>query len=95
MRSTFYFAAWTDSGCLLGCDHQHQTVTSAVPCISCAGGYVIAVEKGVLRAMTDAEEAEFQHAMYGTKAETAQHNTADGMLTILLTIQIRMGDEGA
>jgi hypothetical protein len=95
MRSIFYFAAWTDSGCLLGCDHQHQTVTSAVPCISCAGGYVIAVEKGVLRAMNDAEEAEFQHAMYGTKAETAQHNTADGMLTILLTIQIRLGDERA
>ncbi len=95
MRSTFYFAAWTDSGCLLGCDHEHQTVTSAVPCISCAGGYVIAVEKGVLRAMTDAEEAEFQHAMYGTRAESAQTDTAEGMLTILLTIQIRLGDEGA
>jgi hypothetical protein len=95
MHSTFYFAAWTDSGCLLGCDHEHQTVTSAVPCISCAGGYVIAVEKGVLRAMTDAEEAEFQHAMYGTEAERAQPDTAEGMLTILLTIQIRLGDEGA
>jgi len=56
---------------------------------------VIAVEKGVLRAMTDAEEAEFQHAMYGTKAETAQHDIADSMLTILLTIQIKLGDEGA
>jgi hypothetical protein len=95
MRSTFYFAAWTDSGCLLGCDHEHQTVTSAVPCISCAGGYVIAVEKGVLRAMTDVEEAEFQFAMYGTKVESAQPDTAEGMLTILLTIQIRLGDEGA
>jgi hypothetical protein len=95
MPSTFYFAAWTDSGCLLGCDHEHQTVTSAVPCISCAGGYVIAVEKGVLRAMDDAEEAEFQHAMYGTKAEATQQNIADSMLTVLLTIQIKLGDEGA
>jgi hypothetical protein len=94
MRSTFYFAAWTDSGCLLGCDHEHQTVTSAVACITCAGGYVIAVEKGVLRGMTDAEEAEFQHAMYGTKVEARQHLAADGILTILLTIQIRLGDEG-
>jgi hypothetical protein len=91
MRSTFYFAAWTDSGCLLGCDHEHQTVTSAVPCISCAGGYVIAVEKGALRAMTDPEEAEFQHAMYGTEAESAQRDTAEGMLTI----QIRLENEGA
>jgi hypothetical protein len=91
MRSTFYFAAWTDSGCLLGCEHEHQTVTSAVPCISCAEGYVIAVEKGVLRAMTDTEEAEFQQAMYGTKAESVHPDTAEGMLTILLTIQIGLG----
>jgi hypothetical protein len=95
MRSTFYFAAWTDSGCLLGCDHEHQTVTSAASCISYAGGYVIAVERGVLRALTHAEEAEFQHAMYGTKAEATQHRTADGVLTILLTIRIRLGDERA
>ena len=25
----YYFAAWTDSGCLLGCDHHHRTVISA------------------------------------------------------------------
>jgi len=56
---------------------------------------VIAVEKGVLRAMDDAEEAEFQHAMYGTKAEATQQNIADSMLTVLLTIQIKLGDEGA
>jgi hypothetical protein len=45
--------------------------------------------------MTDVEEAEFQFAMYGTKVESAQPDTAEGMLTILLTIQIRLGDEGA
>jgi hypothetical protein len=56
---------------------------------------VIAVEKGELRALTDAEEAEFQNVRYGSKAEARQSFTADGMLTILLTIQIRLGDEGA
>jgi hypothetical protein len=95
MRSTFYFAAWTDSGCLLGCDHEHQTVASAAACISCADGYVVAVEKGALRALTDAEEAEFQHAMYGSNAKAKQPMTAGGVLTILLTIRIRLGDEGA
>jgi hypothetical protein len=94
MGSTFYFSAWTDSGCLLGCDHEHQTVTSATACISCAGGYVIAVEKGVLRALTDAEEVEFQRAMYGDKIESTQQATSDGMLTILLTIRIRLADQG-
>jgi hypothetical protein len=94
MGSTFYFSAWTDSGCLLGCDHQHQTVTSATACISCAGGYVIPVENGVLRALTDAEELEFQHAMYGGKVESAKRLTSDGVLTILLTIRIRLADHG-
>jgi hypothetical protein len=60
MNSIYYFAAWTDSGFLLGCDHEHATVPEAVACISCAGGYVIAMENRVLRALTDDEEAEFQ-----------------------------------
>jgi hypothetical protein len=62
---TYYFAAWTDSGCLLGCEHQHATVISAVACIATAGGYVVAVEKGVLRELSYREEAEFQLAKYG------------------------------
>jgi len=62
MNSIYYFAAWTDSGFLLGCDHEHQTVTEAVACISCADGYVIAVENNGLRALTDEEEAECQCA---------------------------------
>jgi hypothetical protein len=37
-------------------------VGEAVACISCAGSYVIAVENGVLRALTPQEEAQFQHA---------------------------------
>ena len=69
---TYYFAAWTDSGCLLGCDHQHATVISAVACIATAGGYVIAVEKGVLRELNYKEEMEFQLAKYGDeKAKSA------------------------
>jgi len=65
----YYFAAWSDGGCLLGCSHQHQTIASAVPCITSAGGYVIAVEDGELRELTRKEEAEFQYAVYGVKAE--------------------------
>jgi hypothetical protein len=60
-----YFAAWTDSGCFLGCNHEHQTVASAVACIPCAGGYVVAVEDGRLHALNDNEVIEFQAAMYG------------------------------
>jgi hypothetical protein len=68
MKQTYYFAAWTDSGCLLGCDHQHQTVTSAAACINMPGGYVAAVETS-LRELTEWEEAEFQMAKYGIGGE--------------------------
>jgi hypothetical protein len=63
----YYFCAWTDSGCLRGCDHFHLTVASAVACSSeaCAGAYVVAVEKGEYRALDGKEEAEFQALMYG------------------------------
>ncbi len=62
MSSIYYFAAWTDSDCILGCDHEHQSVTEAAACISCADGYVIAVENKVYRALNDSEEAEFRGA---------------------------------
>ena len=65
MPSLCYFAAYTDSGCLIGCEHEHATVISAVACISSAGGYVIAVENHRLRELNDTEEAEFQLARYG------------------------------
>jgi hypothetical protein len=68
LPNLYYFAAWTDSGCLLGCEHHHQTVISAANCISEAGGYVIAVEKGRLRALNDVEEKLFRVALYGAKA---------------------------
>jgi hypothetical protein len=69
MPSLYYFAAWTDSGCLLGCDHQHLTVISAVACISCAGGYVIAVENREYRELNSKEEAEFQSALRGSQKQ--------------------------
>ncbi len=64
MTPLYYFAAWTDSGCLCGCSHEHTTVISAVACISCAGGYVIAVENGEYRELNEKEEQIFQLAMY-------------------------------
>jgi len=64
----YYFAAWTDSGCLWGCDHFHLTVASAVACTASAfvGAYVVAVDRGEYRALHSKEEAEFQELMYGS-----------------------------
>ena len=61
--STCYSACRTDSACLLGCLHEHVTVEEAVGCISCAGGYVVATENGVMRSLMPVEEAEFQRAI--------------------------------
>jgi len=59
-----YSAAWTDSGFLLACPHEHETVGEADSCIPCAGGYVVGVENGVMRFLTPEEEAEFQRLHY-------------------------------
>jgi len=64
MSSMYYFAAWTDSGFLLGCSHEHETIAEADSCIPCAGGYVVAVENGVMCSLTAEEEAEFQRVHY-------------------------------
>jgi hypothetical protein len=68
MASLYYFAAWTDSGRLLGCEHQHRTIVSAVVCAQSAGAgaFVAAVEDGSVRQLDEAEEQEFQLAMHGT-----------------------------
>lgn len=65
MSFTYYLAVDADDRIVFACIHQHQTVTSAVACIAWAGGYVVGVEDGIMRALTDAEEWEFQSAMYG------------------------------
>ena len=63
----YYFCAWTDSGCLCGCDHFHLTLASAVACSfsGYAGAYFIAVEKGEYRELSPKENAEFEELMYG------------------------------
>lgn len=68
MAGLFYSAAWTDSGRLSGCDHQHLTVVAAVVCgqSACAGAYVVAVEDGAHRELNERENREFELAMYGT-----------------------------
>jgi len=67
MTATYRAASAESKFCLIACSHDHLTVYSAAACISCAGGYVVAVEGGVLRALSDGEEAEFQKAMTGQK----------------------------
>ena len=60
MTSICYSVAWDDSGCLLSCWHEHPTISEAAECITCAGAYLLALENGVLRALTADEESEFK-----------------------------------
>jgi hypothetical protein len=69
MKSTYYPAAWTDSGFFLGCPHEHETIVEADSCIPCAGGYVVGVENGVMRSLTAEEEAEFQRVHYAPRTD--------------------------
>jgi len=66
---TYYFAAHTEGECLIGCEHKHKTLASAVACVDSAGGYVVAVEKrksrrAKERELNTKEEAEFRQLMY-------------------------------
>jgi hypothetical protein len=72
MGKRHYVAVHTDSGCVLGCDHKHQNVTTATACISEPGGYVVAICRGKTLQLTEAEEAEFQKAMYGRTESVKQ-----------------------
>jgi hypothetical protein len=69
MKSIYYSAAWTDSGFLLGCSHEHETIVETNSCIPCAGGYVVGVENGVMRSLTAEEEAEFQRVHYAPRTD--------------------------
>jgi hypothetical protein len=68
MGKRYFVAVHTDSELLIGCNHKHQNVTTATACINHAGGYVIAVRRKKYQPLTEAEEAEFQLAMYGRAA---------------------------
>jgi hypothetical protein len=67
MTSIYYSAAWTDSGFLLACPHEHETIAEADSCIPCAGGHVVGVENGVMRALIAGEETEFRRVRYASR----------------------------
>jgi hypothetical protein len=69
MKSIYYSAAWTVSGFLLVCSHEHETIVEADSCIPCAGGYVVGVENGVMRSLTAEEESEFQCVHYALNTD--------------------------
>ncbi len=64
MATTYHRAQCTD-GALCLCSHAHATLVSAVACISAAGEYILAQEDGVFRALTNVEQVEYKHAIYG------------------------------
>jgi hypothetical protein len=76
MKTIYYSAAWTDSGFLLGCSHEHGTIVEAVSCIPCAGGYIVGVENGVTRSLKPHEEAEFQKTIQDSSKYLAPHPAA-------------------
>jgi hypothetical protein len=100
MSRLYYSAAWTDSGFLLGCSHEHKTVAEAASCILCAGGYVVGVQNGAIRSLTAAEEAEFQRvvsshsthnpAVEPTPAAPAEATVSDSGYAVMT--RIRVGD---
>jgi hypothetical protein len=73
MKAIYYSAAWTDSGCLLVCGHEHETLVEAASCIPCAGGYVVGVENGVMRSLRTEEESEFQSLIRDPSKYPAPH----------------------
>jgi hypothetical protein len=89
----YYSAAWTDSGFLLGCSHEHETIGEANSCIPCAGGYVVAVENSVMRSLTAEEEAEFRRVHYAPRTETPI--VSEGVVDdprYAVMIRVRVGD---
>ena len=100
MGSMYYSAAWTDSGFLLGCSHEHATIVEADSCFPCAGGYVVGGENGVMRSLTAEEEAEFQRVHYAPhtdeppldaiRAAQADAEYSDSRYAIMT--RIRVGD---
>jgi hypothetical protein len=89
----YYSAAWTDSGFPLGCSHEHETIAEADFCIACAGGYVVAVENGVMRSLTAEEEAEFQRVHYAPRTEeSVVHEEVVNDPRYAVMIRVRVGD---
>jgi len=78
MGQRHFVAVYTDSGCILSCDHKHQNITTAAACISQPGGYLVAVRRRKYLPLTETEEAEFQRAMFGR--EDLKRSGALGLL---------------
>jgi hypothetical protein len=72
MGNRHFVAVYTDSGCILGCDHKHRNVTTATARISEPGGYVVAVRRRKCFPLTELEQAEFQKAMFGREDRRQQ-----------------------
>jgi len=64
MASIYYTTLWTDSDCTIACWHEHETIEQAMKCMPCAGAYVVAVEDGVMRALTVEEDAQFNRLLF-------------------------------
>jgi len=100
MSSIYYSAVWTDSGFFLRCSHEHETIGEANSCIPCAGGYVVAVEDGVMCSLTAAEEAECQLEHYARRTDNSAVETTPASLAeaafsdprYAVMIRIRVGD---
>jgi hypothetical protein len=100
MGPTYCFAAWTDSGFFLGCSHEHETIVGADSCIPCAGGYVVAVENGVMRSLTEEEEAEFQRVDYAPRTgkppldaiRVAQEQYRNEHIRYAVMVRIKVGN---
>jgi hypothetical protein len=80
MGKRSFVAVNTDSGCILGCKHKHQNVTTATACISQPGGYVVAVRRRKYLPLTEVEETEFQKAMFGR--DEAREQAPDAALLL-------------
>jgi hypothetical protein len=95
-----YSAAWTDSGFLLGCSHERETIAEADSSIPCSGGYVVAVENGAMRSLTEEEESEFQCAHHAPRTDNPVVETTPRTLEAAavsdpryaVMVRIRVGD---
>jgi len=79
MSAVFYHSAYADGKFIRLCAHRHETVSSAHECRSSAEEYVVAVEHGILRAMTRAEEHEWTQGTVQEK--TRQSHDAIGLIS--------------
>ena len=79
MRKRHFVAVYTDSGCILDCNHKHQNITTAAACISQPGGYVVAVRRRKYLPLTEVEEAKFQKAMFGRAARASDSAPVGGL----------------